>query len=279
MCVCFLPLCQSDATAPTLTSENAEDQGRYRLRSTEARLLQSALPETAQPGHPVRKPTPRSASSPMMFAVAHSRPGSPRVARHLAVLAVLALVAAVIGAALMLASPGRASAQAKNAEVDGTAVNKWEPGNVTVPVGGTVTFKIAGGPPHPVKSGTPPSGDTSFDTSKCQIPQMGKVGDSCKVTFTKAGSFPFFCEVHYALGMTGTITVGSGGGGGSAGPTTTAGGSGTPVVSAPSAASSTQPPKPGVYWLGYGLLGGGALLALAAIIGYLRFYPGFRRQR
>ena len=210
----------------------------------------------------------------MMFAVAHTRPGSPRVARQLAVLAV---VAAVIGAALMLASPGRATAQAKNAEVDGTAANKWEPANVTVPVGGTVTFKISGGPPHPVKSGNPPSGDTSFDTSKCQIAQMGKVGDSCKVTFTKAGSFPFFCEVHFALGMTGTITVGSGGQ-----TTTTAaagGGSGTPVVSAPSAASQTPPAKPGVYWLGYGLLGGGALLALAAIIGYLRFYPGFRRQR
>jgi hypothetical protein len=34
-----------------------------------------------------------------------------------------------------------------------------------------------------------------------------------------------------------------------------------------------------VYWLGYGLLAGGALLALAAVFGYLRFYPGFRRQR
>jgi plastocyanin len=208
----------------------------------------------------------------MMFAVAHCRPGSPRVARRLAILAV---VAAVLGAALMLAGAGRASAQAKNAEIDGTTANKWEPGNVTVPVGGTVTFKIAGGPPHPVKSGTPPSGDTSFDTSKCQIPQMSKVGDSCKVTFTKAGSYPFFCEVHFALGMTGTITVGSA----RPGPTTTAGGSGAPVVSAPSASSSTQPAKPGVYWLGYGLLGGGALLALAAIVGYLRFYPGFRRQR
>jgi plastocyanin len=261
--------------APTLTSENASDLGRYRLRSTKARLLQSALPETAQSGHPVRKPTPRSASSPMMFAVAHSRPGSPRVARQLAILAV---VAAMFGAALMLASPGRASAQAKNAEVDGTAANKWEPANITVPVGGTVTFKIAGGPPHPVKSGTPPTGDTSFDTSKCQIAQMGKVGDSCKVTFAKAGSFPFFCEVHFALGMTGTITVGSGPPGSSTA-TTAAGASGTPVVSAPSAASSATPPKPGVYWLGYGLLGGGALLALAAIVGYLRFYPGFRRQR
>jgi plastocyanin len=208
----------------------------------------------------------------MMLAVAHRRPGSLRVAQRLAL---LALVAVVLGAALMLASGGRASAQSKNAEVDGTAALKWEPANVTVPVGGTVTFKISGGPPHPVKSGTPPAGDSAFDSSKCQIAQMSQVGASCKVTFAKAGTYPFFCEVHYASGMTGTITVGKGGGTA----TTSTATSGAPVVSAPSAASGTTPPKPGVYWLGYGLLAGGGLLALAAVVGYLRFYPGFRRQR
>jgi plastocyanin len=209
----------------------------------------------------------------MMFAVAHRRPGSPRAAYRLALLALLALV---IGASLVLATGGHASAQSKNAEVDGTAALKWEPAQVTVPVGGTVTFKISGGPPHPVKSGTPPSGDSSFDASKCQVAQMSKVGDSCKVTFSKAGSFPFFCEVHYASGMTGTITVGSGGPGKSQATTTTAG---APAVTAPQAASGSQPPKPGVYWLGHALLGGGALLAVAAVFAYLRFYPGFRRQR
>jgi plastocyanin len=209
----------------------------------------------------------------MMFAVAHRRPVSPRAAHRLAVLAMIALV---LGAGLLLATGGRANAQSKNAEIDGTAANKWEPGTVTIPVGGTVTFKVAGGATHPVKSGTPPSGDNAFDASKCQPPQMTKVGDSCKVTFSKAGSYPFFCEVHYSLGMTGTITVGSGGGKTAATTTTTGGGS---VVSTPSAASGTTPAKPGVYWLGYLLLGGGVLLAVAAVFGYLRFYPGFRRQR
>ena len=211
----------------------------------------------------------------MMFAVAHRRPGSPRAAHRLAVLAMITLV---LGAGLLLATGGRASAQSKNAEIDGTAANKWEPANVNVPVGGAVTFKISGGAPHPVKPGTPPSGDSSFDASKCQIAQMGTNGASCKVTFAKAGSYPFFCEVHYSLGMTGTITVGksSGGGAGAQATTTTAG---APVVSTPSAASGSTPAKPGVYWLGYLLLGGGVLLAVAAVIGYLRFYPGFRRER
>jgi plastocyanin len=209
----------------------------------------------------------------MMFAVAHRRPGSPRAAYRLAL---LALVALVIGASLLLATGGRASAQSKNAEVDGTAQLKWEPADVTIPVGGTVTFKVTGGPPHPVKSGTPPAGDSAFDTSKCQLPQMSKVGDSCKVTFDKPGTYPYFCEVHYASGMTGTITVGNGGGKTQATTTTT---SGAPTVTAPQAASGSKPPKPGVYWLGYALLGGGVLLALAAVFGYLRFYPGFRRDR
>jgi plastocyanin len=209
----------------------------------------------------------------MMFAVVHRRPGSPRAAHRLAL---LALVALVVGASLLLATGGRASAQSKNAEIDGNAQSKWEPADVTVPVGGTVTFKVSGGPPHPVKSGTPPSGDDAFDASKCQLAQMSKVGDSCKVTFDKAGTFPYFCEVHFASGMTGTITVGNGGPGKSQATTTT---SGAPPVTAPQAASGGQPPKPGVYWLGYALLGGGVLLAVAAVFGYLRFYPGFRRNR
>jgi plastocyanin len=215
----------------------------------------------------------------MMFAVAHRRPGSPRAAHRLAVLAMIALV---LGAGLLLATDGRADAQSKNAEIDGTAALKWNPATVTIPVGGTVTFKISGGAPHPVEAGKAPnaggspSGDNSFDTSKCQIAQMGTNGASCKVTFDKAGTYPFFCQVHFASGMTGTITVGSGGKNSAATTTpTTAGGS---VVSTPSAASAATPPKPGVYWLGYLLLVGGVLLAVASVFGYLRFYPGFRRQ-
>src|SRR6266704_2204631 len=63
-------------------------------------------------------------------------------------------------------------------------------------------------------SGTSPTAkDNRFDTSKCQLAQMTKVGDSCTVKFPKAGTYPFFCEVHFALGMTGTIQVGKAVGG------------------------------------------------------------------
>src|SRR6266498_1890992 len=206
--------------------------GAICCETTRATCYNSAA-RTAQRGvairHQLRQLTSRSSFSPMMFAVAHRRPSSPRVAHRLALLALIALV---MGAALVLATGGRASAQSKNAEIDGTAALKWSPANVTVPVG-------------------------------------------CKVTFAKAGTFPFFCQVHFASGMIGTITVGKGGGG----TATTTQTTGAPTVSAPAAASGTTPAKPGVYWLGYVLLGGGALLALAAVFAYLRFYPGFRRQR
>jgi plastocyanin len=207
-----------------------------------------------------------------MFVFAHSRPVV--AARRLGL---LSLAVMVLGATLMVATGGQAAAQAKkNVVIEGTAQNKWEPANVTIPVGGTVTFKLTGGAPHPVKSGTPPNGDNAFDASPCDVTHMGTNGSSCKVTFKKAGTFPYFCQVHYALGMTGVIKVGSGGPAASA---TTAGGSATPVVTAPAAAPATTPGKPGVFWLGYGLLAMGALLALAAVVGYLRFAPGFRRGR
>jgi plastocyanin len=195
-------------------------------------------------------------------------------------LALFAIALAVLGAALLVAAGGPAAAQGakKDVEIDGNAQNKWEPANVTIPVGGTVTFKVSGTPPHPVGSGSaPPNDDGKFDAAKqCGLDKMSTVGATCKVSFKKAGTFPYFCTVHYSSGMTGMITVGSGGG--STAPTSTAG-SANPVVTAPSAAPAAAPGRPGVYWLGYGLLALGALLALAAVVGYLRFAPGFRRQR
>jgi plastocyanin len=197
--------------------------------------------------------------------------------RPIRLLAVAAATAA-LGAALVLAAGGPAAAQAKSSvEIDGTAANKWDPATVTVKPGGTVTFKVAGGATHPVGSGTAPPGDKKFDTSGCVLPKMTKVGDSCTVKFPKAGTYPFFCEVHYALGMTGTITVGSGGGSSGGGQTTTTGG--VPVVTSPSAAPPPAPSHPAIYWAGWGLFALGALLALAVIALYVRFVPGYSRRR
>src|SRR4029450_9816305 len=107
-----------------------------------------------------------------------------------------------------------AQAQAAKAEIDGTAQFKWEPANVTIKPGGTVTFKVAGGPPHPVGSGdgSNPAGDGKVDTKASGLDKMGTGGGGGAVKFRKAGSYPFFCIVHVSQGMKGVIQVGAGGG-------------------------------------------------------------------
>jgi hypothetical protein len=64
---------------------------------------------------------------------------------------------------------GAALGQAKRSEeIDGTAANQWQPAQVAIKPGGTVTFRIAGGQTHPVGSGQAPPGDKRPDASKCQ---------------------------------------------------------------------------------------------------------------
>jgi plastocyanin len=202
-------------------------------------------------------------------------PAARRLPRPL----LLALAVALLGAALVLAAGGPATAQAQsNATIDGTAALKWEPADVTIKPGGTVTFKVSGGPPHPVGSGdgSNPAGDGKFDTADCGLDKMSKVGDSCQVKFPKAGTFPYFCEVHVSLGMKGVIQVGAAAGGAT---TTTAAAAGGGVVEPPSAAAPPSAGHPAIYWAGWGLFALGALLALVVIALYVRFSPGFGRPK
>ena len=206
----------------------------------------------------------------------------PLAARSLPRLLPLTLAVALLGAALVLAAGGPAAAQSAPGKVtvDGTAANKWEPANATIKPGGTVTFRVASGATHPVVSGdgSNPQGDNRFDDSGCTLAHMTKVGDSCQVKFPKAGTYPFFCQVHVSLGMKGVIQVGASAGGATT--TTAAGGEvGGSVVEPPSAASPPSPGRPAIYWAGWGLFALGALLALVLIALYVRFWPGFNRPK
>jgi len=224
-----------------------------------------------------------SAISPM-FAFACRCPALPAAVRRLTV---LSLASAVLSTVLLLPS-GAAAAQstkpANSAAIDGAPQLKWQPANVTIAPGGTVTFKIVGATPHPVGSGSaPPNDDGKFDTSGCQIDKLSNNGASCTVRFEKAGTYPYFCTLHYAAGMIGTITVASGGSGAAgatpstATATTSAGAA--PLVTSPRAVTPTAPGTPVIYWAGYGLLALGALIALVTVFAYVRFSPRFRRQR
>jgi plastocyanin len=204
----------------------------------------------------------------------------PVAARRLPRLLALAVSVALIGALLLLGAGGPAAAQAQQAraEVTGTAANRWEPAQVRIRPGGTVVFTV--GPnavTHPVVSGDGSNveGDGRFKAPDCTIQKMAKAGDSCTVKIAKAGSYPFFCPIHVATGMKGTITAGSGGGGAAA-PSTTAGSS---VVAPPSAASPPPASRPAIYWAGWGLFAAGAVMALVLIALYVRYSPGFNREK
>jgi plastocyanin len=195
-------------------------------------------------------------------------------------LALAALLATVLGVTLLAVSGPPAAAQAKATEINGTAQSTWEPNTVTIKPGESVTFKVTGNPPHPVASGdgSNPAGDNKFDASACAADKMGKVGASCTVKFPKAGTFPFFCQIHLSLGMTGTIQVGAAKAGATT--TTAAGGQGGDqrVIPPPEAGEPPTPGRPVVFWAGYGLLGLGTLLFLGALAGYVRYAPSFRRE-
>jgi plastocyanin len=201
------------------------------------------------------------------------------VLRRLPRLVLLAGVLAALGAVLLALAAGPAAAQAQSAkEIAGTAAQKWEPANVQIQPGQSITFKVTGAPPHPVESGDGSNlqGDGKFDASACAQAKMSKVGDTCTIKFPKAGTFPYFCAIHVSLGMKGVITVGKGGG-----TATTAaqnGGAGGNVVATPSTGGVAPPGKPVIYYAGYGLVAGGVLLALFAFASYVRYAPSFRRE-
>jgi plastocyanin len=210
-----------------------------------------------------------------MFGFSCRCPALVAVVRRLTV---LCLASAMLGTGLLLPS-GPAVAQpsrpAKRAEIHGTPQLKWQPANVTIAPGGAVTFKIVGATPHPVGSGSaPPNDDGRFDTSGCQADQLSGDGASCEVRFQKAGTYPYFCTLHFAAGMVGTITVG-GAASGTATATTSAGAA--PLITGPRAVKPATPGRPTIYWAGYGLLALGALLALVTVFSYVWFSPRFQR--
>jgi plastocyanin len=93
---------------------------------------------------------------------------------------------------------------------------------VTVPVGTTVTwtnqannslhtvtFPIAG-QPLPALPGdpfTPPMGGSTYDGSQVTNSGVLKAGQSYSLTFTKAGTYTYYCLFHDGEGMAGTIVV------------------------------------------------------------------------
>jgi plastocyanin len=77
--------------------------------------------------------------------------------------------------------------------------NTFSPGKITIPLGATVAWTHKGQKPHTVTAD-----DGSFNSGNLDA------GASFKQTFTKAGTFPYYCEYHGGpggQGMAGAIVV------------------------------------------------------------------------
>ncbi|HVF19385.1 MAG TPA: plastocyanin/azurin family copper-binding protein, partial [Mycobacteriales bacterium] len=137
----------------------------------------------------------------------------------------LLLVAVVLGAGT--------PASAEDATVAATGSNTFSPNRVAILVGDSVTWSTSGGVNHTV---------TSASANWRKDDQISLVGQSTSFTFSRAGTYAYYCRTHGSptAGMRGTVVVS---GPTAASPTrTTAAPKPTPKPS--TSASPTRSPTP-----------------------------------
>ena len=119
-----------------------------------------------------------------------------RIKRALAALAVVGATAAV--------AVGSVAAADQTVNIVGLT---FEPADITVSVGDTVTWEVTEsiGAPHSVTSGTPddPDPGSIFDSG---ADGLIEVGETFEHTFETAGTFAYYCTVHGAS-MSGQVVV------------------------------------------------------------------------
>ncbi len=85
----------------------------------------------------------------------------------------------------------------------------FTPAALTIHAGNKVRWVFASGG-HNVVSGTGGTPDGKFcstNDTNCRSAPLSNAGAAYEHTFTTTGKFPYYCSPHFALGMTGTITV------------------------------------------------------------------------
>src|SRR6185369_7275849 len=115
--------------------------------------------------------------------------------------------------------------------------NTFTPKEISVPVGGSVTWNHKGQRKHTVTAD-----DGSFDSKTLEA------GGTFKQQFDKPGTYAYYCEFHGGAGgggMAGVIKVGDGGSAQAAQPTVPPAPTAPPVPTAPPAPPATAaPPAP-----------------------------------
>lgn len=126
-------------------------------------------------------------------------------------LAAVALIVAACGdddgPAITTAPPGTTVAPVTSAAPPGPETHTveigeffFEPVDLTVSIGDTVTWRQQGNLPHTTTAGTPGAQSGEWDSGTMNA------GDSFSTTFDAAGTFQYFCTIHPNQ-MQATITV------------------------------------------------------------------------
>ncbi len=133
--------------------------------------------------HATGNPAPRS--TPTVFAAKPSPTPTP--------------TATASGPATSSPQPAATTSGGGGNAVQGTAANTFEPAKLTVKAGTEVMWALTGF--HSVTGGKDGKPDPAS-------PMKSEIGvPAYKVTFAKAGTYPYFCQPHYSLGMVGEILV------------------------------------------------------------------------
>lgn len=108
-----------------------------------------------------------------------------------------------LGVTVCMAATATAANHSVTVTGEGTGSPQFSPASINIQAGDTVTWTWSGF--HNVQSG---NGLTPCDnTAPNFCSGSAQVGGSFSHTFTTAGSYPYVCIAHLAIGMTGVVNV------------------------------------------------------------------------
>ena len=164
-----------------------DDTGDSADATASVQVAEKPAPEPAQPAPEPAQPKAEAAAEEPPEAASPAKPAAERRPR----------------AARSERSQPVAAAASRSVSIRDFS---FAPRSVSVSVGDTVTWRNTGDEVH-----TATARDGSFDTGNLDTGQSGSH------TFTKAGTFSYFCKPHAFMTATVTVTGGGGGGGGGGG--------------------------------------------------------------
>lgn len=122
------------------------------------------------------------------------------------------ILALVMAGALIMVACGGSEGGGDAIEGEDVVVdmfdNRFEYTEISIPVGGSVTWRGAGANPH---NAVDAAGQWSTEDVFGSLDQLE--GDEATLTFDSAGTYTFFCTYHgnaQGSGMAGTLIVGEG---------------------------------------------------------------------